>query len=121
MTEKRILNAEEMLPVIVGGAEDKKASDICILDMRGISTVADYFFICSASNPRQVKAISEEIRQQLEEYGCRPVRVEGVSESRWAVLDYLVILVHVFLEEVRDYYALGSLWGDARRISPEEL
>ena len=121
MSKKSILTAEELLPLIIRGAKEKKAADICILDMRGVSTVADYFFICSAANPRQVKAVSEQIRKTLEENGCRPIREEGLSESRWAVLDYLVILVHVFLEEVRDYYALGSLWGDARRVSPEEL
>lgn len=120
MIEKKILTAEEMLPLITRGAREKKAADILVLDMRGLSSVADYFFICSAANPRQIKAISEQIRENLKQAGCRPVRTEGLSDSRWVVMDYFIILVHIFLEELRDYYSLRSLWGDAERLIPDQ-
>ena len=82
--------------------------------------VADLFFICSAENGRQVEAIVRNIEESLSGIDLFPFRIEGLPEARWVVMDYDDVLIHVFLEEVRDFYSLESLWGDAPKIFPGE-
>ena len=96
-------------------ADEKSAEDILILEMAGISILADYFVICSGSSTTQVNAIVKSITGELkEEVELR--RKEGADSARWAVLDYGDLLVHVFHDEQREYYQLEKLWGDAERI-----
>lgn len=98
-------------------ADSKKASDPVILDLANLLTITDAFVIVSGANDRQVKAIAEEIEQQVKDSGGpSPIRVEGLDEARWVLIDYSDFVVHVFLEEVRDFYNLERLWGDAPRI-----
>lgn len=87
-----------------------------MLDMHGLSSIADVFFLCSAENTRQVKAISEAIEEQLKTAGRRPTRIEGLPEARWVVMDYGDILLHIFLDEARSHYSLETLWGDAPHL-----
>jgi ribosome-associated protein len=103
----------------VRAARDKKALDLVVLDVRGISGVADYFLVCSGRSTTHVGTITEAIRQALKLDGARPLHVEGLPESGWVLLDYGAVLVHVFLEETRAYYALERLWGDAPSVSLE--
>ncbi|HIU10351.1 MAG TPA: ribosome silencing factor [Candidatus Avidehalobacter gallistercoris] len=91
----------------------KKARDIIGIDLRGISPVADYFLIMSGSNKPQIKAISDNIEEKLAEQGLRPLRVEGYREAEWVLLDYGMLIIHVFGDEQRAYYNLEHLWGDA--------
>ena len=100
-------------------ALDKRATDLVVLDVRGVSSVADYFLICSGTSATHVETISEAIRAELKSEGIRPLHVEGVAESGWVLLDYGDVLMHVFLEDTRAYYALERLWGDAPTISVE--
>ena len=109
---------QQILKTAAAAAREKKAEEPVALDLRGLSSLADYFFICGGTNPRQVKAIAEEIEAALRREGRRPLRVEGLADSRWVVLDFGGVLVHVFLRETRTYYSLETLWGDAPR---EEL
>ncbi len=87
-----------------------------MLDMHGLSSIADVFFLCRAENTRQVKAISEAIEEQLKTAGRRPTRIEGLPEARWVVMDYGDILRHIFLDEARSHYSLETLWGDAPHL-----
>ena len=98
---------------IVELAEDKKAADIVLLDLGELTTVADAFVICSGGTDRQTKAIHDGIHQGLKErHGLLPRRVEGVSEARWILMDYLDVVVHVFTPDTRAYYRLEQLWGE---------
>jgi ribosome-associated protein len=98
-------------------ADDKKAEDIVILDVRGISTITDYFVICTASSPPHLRAVQNEIDEQMhQEHGQMPRWADRNFESQWLVLDYSDVMVHIFQQEKREFYALEELWGDAKRI-----
>jgi ribosome-associated protein len=100
-------------------AQDKKAVDLTVLDVRGLSSVTDYFLVCSGRSTTHVRTISDAIRQELKGAGVRPLHTEGRPESGWVLLDYGDVLVHVFLEGTRAYYALERLWGDAPSVPIE--
>ena len=92
-----------------------------LLDLRGISSFTDWFVLCNGTSEPHLKAIVSEIRAQMRErHGLRPAFAEGAPASHWIVLDYGEVLVHAFTPERRAHYALESLWGDARRIRPDE-
>jgi len=95
-------------------ALSKKAEDIVILDLRGISTVTDFFVICSGSSDTHVKAISDAIESGLEAKGVRKWHIEGYRHRRWVLLDYVDVVVHVFNHKIREFYLLERLWGDAK-------
>ncbi len=101
-------------------ADNKKAEDIVVLDLRGISTFTDFFVICSGTSEPHLKAIGSEIETKLkQEHGVRAVAVDGFPASQWMVLDYLQVIVHVFHQAKRDFYSLEDLWGDAPRLEWE--
>ena len=87
-----------------------------ILDLKGISSYCDGFLICTADNRRQVRAIADGIVEDLRKLGVRPIGVEGMDASRWVLLDFGDILVHVFDAPMRGFYDLDGLWADARRV-----
>jgi ribosome-associated protein len=119
-TPEKPLTALELARLCVTFAEDKKATDPLILDLIGISSIADYFVICSAQSEPQLKAIANGVEVMLkEEYGRRPNAVDGFPTSQWIVVDYGDVMVHIFHEEKRAAYALEDLWGDAPRIKPK--
>lgn len=98
-------------------AEDIKAGDIVVLDVSAVSSITDYFVICSGSSTPHLKAIAREVRAGMAEtQGVRPAMAEGDHESQWVVLDYGIVMVHAFHPEKRELYALEDLWGDAQRI-----
>jgi len=97
-------------------ALDKKAEDLLILDLRGLSSVTDFFVICHGTSRRHVQAIAENIRIGLKKRKVTEAHIEGAPEGRWIVLDYIDAIVHVFDEEMRNTYRLEHLWGDAARI-----
>ena len=107
------LTAEQLAEVVTGLADDKKAIDIVELSVRDAVGYTDYFLICSGNTERQVKAIHDGIYQGLkDDHGVLPRRVEGLTESRWVLMDYLDVVVHVFIPEARGFYRLGELWGE---------
>jgi len=110
------VETRQLIELAVESARKKKSGRIVVMDMRGLSPAADYFFITSAASTRQVQAIVDEIAEKLAKDGVKPTRVEGQTEGRWVVLDYIDVFIHVFLDEARDYYSLESLWGDAPRV-----
>jgi ribosome-associated protein len=94
----------------------KKGSDVKVLDLRTLTTIADYFVICSADSDTQVRAIADEIDKKLHEEGIRLWHKEGYRSSNWILLDYVDVVVHVFKKSVREFYNLERLWGDAPLI-----
>ena len=97
-------------------ALDKKAIDVIIFDNRAISTATDFFMICSGGSTRQVQAIADEVMDKLRAKGVKPSGVEGYEVSRWILLDYSDIVVHVFHEDTRKYYDIERLWEGAPRV-----
>ncbi|MBV9128068.1 MAG: ribosome silencing factor [Verrucomicrobia bacterium] len=102
-------------------AADRKAQDILVLDLRGISTFTDFFVLASGTSEPHLKAIAGEVEKQLRESAdaVRPLAVDGFPASQWIVLDYGGVLVHIFHTDKRAYYALEDLWGDAPRVAWE--
>lgn len=101
-------------------AENKKAEDIVILDVRELSSVTDYFVIVSGTSEPHLRAIVDEITDTLrEEHDLRPRAIDGTLHTAWMVLDYFDVIVHVMRGDVRDRYDLETLWGDAPRIRPK--
>ncbi len=98
---------------IAASASDKKAKDILLLNMEGLSPVTDYYVICSAGNTTQVRTIADNIEDKLAEEGVFVNHKEGYQDSRWVLLDYGDVVAHIFLEEERDFYNLEHLWADA--------
>jgi ribosome-associated protein len=112
------LTPEEMVAAIADLAADRKALDIVQLDLRGIIGYADYFLICTGRTDRQTRAIHDGIHQGLKAaHGLLPRRVEGVTEARWILMDYLDVVVHVFTPDTREYYRLEQLWGEAPALA----
>jgi ribosome-associated protein len=108
------LSGEELARLAAEYADDKKAQDVVELDLRGVVGYTDYFVICTGATDRQVKAIHDGIHLAMkDEHGVLPRRVEGLSESRWVLMDYLDVVVHVFTPETRSFYRLEQLWGEA--------
>ena len=95
---------------------DKKAKDIVVLDVRKITTISDYFIICSTTNERQARAITDDLRVRMKEIGKREMGVEGVADGRWVLQDFADIVVHVFLESQREFYDIEGLWADAKQV-----
>src|SRR5205814_9455708 len=108
-----VLNRMERDGVIeaIRACESKKGADITLLELeKGTSAFTDYFVICSASNPRQLQAISDEVEQKLRSAGLRPTHVEGYNQAEWILLDYVDFVVHIFSEATRKFYDLERLW-----------
>lgn len=100
-------------------AADKKASRPVLIDLRGVSEICDYQFVCSGDNDRHTRAIAEAIEETCKKTGgVRPFAVEGRQGGNWILLDYGSTLIHVFFNEVRDYYAIETLWSNAKVINP---
>ena len=102
-------------------ADNKKAEDIIILDVRKLSSVTDYFVIASGTSEPHLRAIVDEITDRLrDEHDVRPKAVDGTLQTAWVVLDYFDVIVHVMRGDVRERYDLETLWGDAPRVKPRK-
>ncbi len=100
--------------------QNKKGYDIKILDLKNLSSIADYFVICSADADRQVKAIADEVDEKLSKQGIKCFHKEGYDTLNWVILDYFDVMLHVFKADSRTYYNLEKLWGDAKILPIEE-
>ena len=104
----------QLSDLVANYASDVKAQEIVELDLRGVLGYTDYFVVATGGSDRQVKAVHDRIHENMKrEHGLLPRRVEGVSESRWILMDYLDVIVHIFTAEAREYYRLEQLWGEA--------
>ena len=102
-------------------ALEKKASDVVILEVAGLTSVADYFMVASGESERQVKAIAQNIEKSIDSQYHRSPQIEGAGQSTWILLDYGDLIVHVFKTDIREYYGLEKMWSDAPKIPiPEQ-
>ena len=106
---------------IVQVMDSKKAKDIRLIKIEGISSLGDYFVVASASNTTQVKAIADEVEDEMTKLGLEPNRVEGRQSAHWILMDYYDVMVHVFLDEARNFYNLERLWSDAPQLDISDL
>jgi ribosome-associated protein len=112
-----------MTPLVrqaVRAAQDRKAVDLDVLDLKGVSTFTDFFLICSGTSSRHIQAVSDAILEELEKSGVSPQHVEGYAEAQWILMDYLSFVVHIFSEQARRFYELERLWKKAVRVKIEE-
>lgn len=107
------MNERELLITAAKAADDKRAEDIIVLNMKGISLVADYFLICHGNSDKQVQAIAREMKDKAQEQGYEVKRLEGFDEAKWVLVDLGDVVAHVFHRDERSYYNLERLWGDA--------
>ncbi|MGE6259476.1 ribosome silencing factor [Heyndrickxia sporothermodurans] len=103
----------QLLVAAVKAADDKRAEDIVVLNMKGISLIADYFLICHGNSDKQVQAIANELKDKAVELGSDVKRMEGFDEGKWVLIDLGDVIAHVFHRDERGYYNLERLWGDA--------
>jgi len=97
-------------------ALEKKALDPVLIEMKGLSSVTDYFLLCTGKSDRQVQAIARSIEETLEKKGIRPLGQEGWTQGKWILMDYNDVVVHIFQEPVRKFYDIEGIWMDAPRI-----
>lgn len=126
MSEKRKLLSEdkikELEELCILMADDRKAENIVSLKMTELSVLADYFILCTAGSEPHLKAVANHIVKEVRErLDIRPRAVDGVPESKWVIIDYGAVLVHIMEPETRELYQLESLWGDAPRTSAVEI
>ncbi|MCL2419632.1 MAG: ribosome silencing factor [Conexibacteraceae bacterium] len=108
------MKPEEIALAVAEFASDAKAVEIVQLDLRGLTSVADYFVICTGRSDRQVKAVHDRVHLGMKsEHAMLPTRVDGVSQAQWILMDYGDVIVHIFTPEMREFYRLEQLWGEA--------
>ncbi|MGD9366128.1 MAG: ribosome silencing factor [Desulfobacteraceae bacterium] len=109
------------LDIYIQAVLGKKAEAVVVLDVGGLTSIADTFIICSGRSNRQVSAIADHVERFLKQQGIRPLSVEGRKEGLWVLMDYGDVIIHVFYEETRSFYDLEGLWVDAKRIITKSL
>jgi len=119
-TERRrkpgVARFPKQIELAIRAAEDKKAQDITVLDLRNATGFTDHFVICSGANARQIRAIADGVIETLAATGAKPAHVEGYQRSEWVLVDYFDFIVHIFSPETRAFYGLERLWGNAEQF-----
>ncbi|MGP4080439.1 ribosome silencing factor [Pseudalkalibacillus sp. R45] len=115
------MTANELVELSVRALDDKRAENIVVLDVQGISLVADYFMICHGNSEKQVEAIAREVKNRAQENEYPVKRLEGLDQSRWVLIDLGDVIVHIFHKDDRMYYNLEKLWGDAPTLNIESM
>lgn len=113
--------SKEMTKLAIAALEDKKANDVRVIDIAGVSVIADYFVIASGSNTNQVQAMADSVREALGRAGHEPRQVEGYGSANWILMDYNDIIVHIFSDESRTFYDLERIWRDGKEVSVGEF
>lgn len=111
----------ELVKTAVKLLDDKKATDINVLDIGELTSLGDYFVIASGGSTTQVKSLAGELEDKLSAAGMEPRRVEGESSAMWVLMDYGDVIIHIFYKETRDFYCLERLWADAPEVDVEKL
>jgi ribosome-associated protein len=113
---KESIDGKERLLLCINASLKRKAKNLTILNVKEVSSFADYFIICSGTSDRQVQSIAASIRENLKEYGIVPLGIEGESIGKWVLMDYEDVIIHVFYEPIREFYDIERLWPDAPRM-----
>lgn len=113
---KESINGKEQVLLCVNASLKRKAKNLIILNVKELSSFADYFIICSGTSDRQVQAIAATIQENLKEYGIMPLGIEGERIGKWVLLDYEDVIIHIFYEPIREFYDIERLWSDAPRM-----
>ena len=121
MEENKVLTSREVMEHIVRALDSKKARDITVLKTDQVSVLAEYFVICTAGSPAQIKSLSDEAGKRLSELDEAPRRVEGYRAGGWVLMDFGCVIVHLFLKEMREFYDLERLWSDAPEVDISAL
>lgn len=100
----------------VRAAQDRKALDLDVLDLKDISSFTDFFLICSGTSTRHTQAICDAVVEQLEKSGVSPAHIEGYAQAEWILLDYVSFVAHIFSQRARQFYDLARLWKNAKRV-----
>ena len=116
-----MLSSLEMTRIAARALDARSARNVTVMKTRDVTVLADYFIVCTANNATHIKTLSDEVQRKLEEQGEPVLRVEGYRSGGWVLLDYGCLIVHLFTEENRQFYALERLWGDAPQIDLETL
>ena len=114
------MQGKKLVQKILAACSDKQGKETICLDLRRFNALANYFILTSGTSERQVSAIANHVVSTLRDEKTKPYRVEGLNESRWVLVDYSDVIVHVFHQETRQFYNLERLWGDAPRISDSQ-
>jgi ribosome-associated protein len=115
------IQGEELALACAKAADEVKAEQIRVWDMRGVSSLTDYMVVCSGSSMPQLRAILRDVAGKVEElHGVKPTMTEGKADTQWVVLDYIDVMVHVMSDELREYYGLEDLWNDAKEVTWQE-
>lgn len=115
------MTSKELAKIAYNALDDKKGVNISIIDISEISTIADYFIIAGSNNENQVKALADNVEEQLYKAECTPNHIEGYSNANWILMDFNDIIVHVFNEEDRLFYDLERIWRDGKQINITDL
>ena len=111
------IQAQQLALACAKAADELKAENVRIWDMRGVSNLTDYMVVCTGSSMPQLRAILRDVAGKVEEqHGVKPVHSEGKADTRWVVLDFIDVMVHVMDPELRSYYGLEDLWKDAKEV-----
>ncbi|MEP6754938.1 MAG: ribosome silencing factor [Chthonomonadales bacterium] len=110
------MTAEDKAQLIVEAADNKIARDITLLDLRGLTLMTDYFFICCGTSTTHIRTICDGIKESMKEQGAGGMRIEGFDAAVWILMDYGDVVVHIMNPEQREYYDIESFWGEAKRV-----
>jgi ribosome-associated protein len=114
------ISSWEKALLLVSSALEKKACDLVLMEVRELSSIADYFIICSGRSDRQVQSIAQGIEENLHQAGLSPLSTEGMNRGHWVLMDFTDVIVHIFYQPVREFYDLDGLWGHAPRVELPE-
>ena len=120
MPDTPALDAREKALLLCGFALEKKAQDLALLEVGELTTIADYFIICSGRSDRHVQSIAEGLKEDGRPHGLRPLAAEGITRGQWVLMDFSDVLVHIFYEPVRRFYDLDGLWAGASTVELPE-
>ena len=120
MTASNEISSWDKTLLLTRLALEKKAYDLVVLDVHALTSIADYFILCSGRSDRQVQSIAQGLEENAADEGVKPYAVEGTQRGHWALMDFSDVIVHVFYEPVREFYDLDALWGHAPRVALPE-
>ena len=116
-----MLTPQEIAEIAIRALDNKKAQEIKLLRTYDVTILADYFIICTASSTTHMKTLSDEVEKALKQVGEAPLRIEGHRNGGWVLLDFACVIIHLFLKDVREFYALERLWSDAEDVDIKDI